>query len=75
MLYGISCGNQNDKECVLIRKLYNDGKSVRNVLLYNGNYNGKPYHCLDAQKDAALIARIEKSFEMLKKEFPIELPC
>lgn len=72
LLYGISCRNPQDRESQLMRKLYNSGKSIRNILLYRGMYNGAPYQCLDYDRDEKLIERIEKQFRRLKEELSAE---
>lgn len=65
LLYAISLINPNDKECQIIKKLYDKEESIKDVLIYGGNYNGKPYLGLDEKKDADLIERIEKQFKEL----------
>lgn len=65
LLYSILAINPKDKECEIIRGIYNRKKSIKAVLTYQENYNGKPYKCLDAEEDKALIERIERQFENL----------
>ncbi|AJA46609.1 haloacid dehalogenase superfamily, subfamily IA [Clostridium pasteurianum DSM 525 = ATCC 6013] len=65
LLYSILAVNPKDKECEVIRKVYEKEKSIKAVLTYEGNYNGKPYKCLDEEKDKDLIKRIERQFEVL----------
>ncbi|MBC2582157.1 bifunctional mannitol-1-phosphate dehydrogenase/phosphatase [Clostridium sp. DJ247] len=69
LLYAILLINPDDKECKIIKELYDKEKSIKGVLTYQGNYNGKPYQCLDEQKDADLIARIEKHFKELIQNY------
>lgn len=65
IFYAISLLNPDDKECQLIKTLYDKNNSVRDVLTYNGTYNGKPYRSLDAVEDAALIERIAQHVRQL----------
>ncbi len=68
LLYAITAQDKGGKECKLIQDLYEKGHSVRNILLYKGLYNGKPYNCLHEPEDNALIGRIEKKFNELKTQ-------
>lgn len=65
LLYSILDINPKDKEAQVIREIYEKERSVKAVLTYQGNYNGKPYKCLDENKDKDLINRIERQFENL----------
>ena len=68
LLYALRCAPPEDKECQLIRSLYERHGTAAAVLTYDGNYLGAPYPGLDAQTDAALLARIDRHFEALAAE-------
>ncbi|WP_010237524.1 bifunctional mannitol-1-phosphate dehydrogenase/phosphatase [Clostridium arbusti] len=72
LLYSILSINEKDKECKIIKEIYDKEESIKDVLTYKGNYNGKPYLCLDEQKDADLIVRIEKQFKDLIDDYSKE---
>jgi HAD superfamily hydrolase (TIGR01509 family) len=65
ILYAVRLLRPEDKECQLIKRLYEEGQSVEAVLTYAGDYHGKPNAGLDKVADAALIARISAHFEKL----------
>jgi HAD superfamily hydrolase (TIGR01509 family) len=68
IMYAVLSINDADLEAEHIREIYQKRCSVEDVLTYNGNYNKSKYACLDKQKDAELIKRIQKSFDTLKRE-------
>lgn len=65
ILYAVRLMRPEDKECQLIKRLYEQGQSVEAVLTYAGDYHGRPNAGLDKVTDAALISRISTHFEML----------
>ena len=64
--YAIADINPNDKDCRTIKTLYEKNKSVKEVLIYSGDYNGTNYKGLNEEKDAMLISRIEAAFDTIK---------
>jgi HAD superfamily hydrolase (TIGR01509 family) len=74
--YGVACAimyallpiNENDADCLKIKKLYEKNCSVVDVLTYNGEYNSATYSGLDVQKDKGLLLRVQQSFDSLQKE-------
>jgi HAD superfamily hydrolase (TIGR01509 family) len=64
--YAISDVNPNDKDCRVIKALYEKNKSIKEVLVYSGDYNGTKYKGLEEEKDAMLISRIEAAFDTIK---------
>lgn len=72
IIYAILLVDPNDKECQIIKKVYDKNKSVRDVLTYTGEYNGKPY-CLLNENDLELIKRIENHFVEIVKTLNINI--
>lgn len=68
LLYAVRLINPDDKECVLIHELYKKNGNIREVLTWNGTYNGAPYKGLDPVKDEELISRIAKQFSLLDEQ-------
>lgn len=68
IMYAIKNAKPEEKECVQIKEIFEKNNSIRDVLTYTGDYNGKKYKCLDASKDSELIGRIEVEFNKLSKE-------
>lgn len=68
IMYSILPINDNNVEALKIKEVYEKRFSVSDVLTYDGEYNKLKFGGLDTNKDSALIARIEESFEKLQKE-------
>ncbi|MFA6866755.1 MAG: HAD-IA family hydrolase [Clostridia bacterium] len=64
--YAIADINPKDKDCRTIKALYEKNKSLKEVLVYSGDYNGTNYKGLNEEKDAMLISRIEVAFDSIK---------
>ena len=65
ILYAVRLARPDDKECQLIKSVYEEGQSVGAVLTYTGNYLGRRNAGLDKVADAELIARISEHFDKL----------
>ncbi|NLF88090.1 HAD-IA family hydrolase [Candidatus Bathyarchaeota archaeon] len=68
ILYSIQSIDPKDKECQIIKQLYEKNYSVIDVLAYDGKYNKKKYVGLRIVEDAALMTRIQDAFNNLAKE-------
>jgi mannitol-1-phosphate/altronate dehydrogenase len=73
--FGVACAimysllpNQTDLEALKIKEIYEKRCKTEDVLTFAGDYNKSKYVCLDKQKDAELLRRIQESFENLKKD-------
>jgi HAD superfamily hydrolase (TIGR01509 family) len=68
ILYSVQSIDQKDKECQIIKHLYEKNYSVRDVLAYDGKYNKRKYVGLRTVDDPALMIRIQDAFNNLAKE-------
>lgn len=67
----VAPAEHQDAECQRIRALYAQRESLRDVLAWQGDYNGRAYDGLRPDEragDAALLAEIERAFEALQSD-------
>lgn len=61
-------GAAEEAECATLRALYAPRQSLADVLTWQGDYHGRPYPGLLAERDAALLAAVQGHLDRLQAQ-------